>query len=242
MFISRSLDNVFKISSRLISKKFSANLTYHNPGINTVISSHKANNAFTRCLSAFTNCDGPRVPLLVSNPAITLLSRHLQTKSGDDLKKKVGDSKTAQEDAVIDEKEPTEEKPLSLFQRYKKMAKEYWYVLIPVHVVTSTVWFGMFFYASKSGFDIVPYLEWFEVSETVIRPFRSSSLGHVAIAWMLYKVATPARYTVTLGGTTMTIKILTKRGLIKPMPSKENIKAIYQQKKDEFIQRKTQKN
>lgn len=40
-------------------------------------------------------------------------------------------------------------KKLGLFARFKKMAKEYWYVLIPVHVVTSTVWLGIFFYTSK---------------------------------------------------------------------------------------------
>jgi hypothetical protein len=33
-------------------------------------------------------------------------------------------------------------KQLSVFQRYKKLAKEYWYVLIPVHCGTSIFWFG----------------------------------------------------------------------------------------------------
>ena len=31
---------------------------------------------------------------------------------------------------------------LSFFQRYKKLVKEYWYVLFPVHGVLSILWFG----------------------------------------------------------------------------------------------------
>lgn len=38
---------------------------------------------------------------------------------------------------------------LGLFARFKKMAKDYWYVLIPVHVATSSLWLGGFYYASK---------------------------------------------------------------------------------------------
>lgn len=50
----------------------------------------------------------------------------------------------------LDNKPKTnEEKKLSLFQKFKQMYKEYWYVLIPVHVVTSIGWFGGFYYLAK---------------------------------------------------------------------------------------------
>lgn len=42
-----------------------------------------------------------------------------------------------------------ENKKLGLFARFKKMAKDYWYVLIPVHVATSCVWLGAFYYTSQ---------------------------------------------------------------------------------------------
>lgn len=38
---------------------------------------------------------------------------------------------------------------LGLFARFKKMYKEYWYVLLPVHCVTSACWLGGFYYVSK---------------------------------------------------------------------------------------------
>lgn len=38
---------------------------------------------------------------------------------------------------------------LGLIARFKKMYKEYWYVLVPVHLATSAVWLGTFYYASK---------------------------------------------------------------------------------------------
>lgn len=38
---------------------------------------------------------------------------------------------------------------LSLFQRFKAMYRDYWYVLLPVHVVTSVGWFVGFYYVAK---------------------------------------------------------------------------------------------
>jgi hypothetical protein len=67
------------------------------------------------------------------------------------LNAKQSDEKNAQHDekdkeAIVD---PIEEyKKLGLFARFKRMTKEYWYVLIPVHCFTSCFWFGGFYYAS----------------------------------------------------------------------------------------------
>jgi hypothetical protein len=59
-------------------------------------------------------------------------------------------SKSDEKNSVVDEKEAQDEKPLGLVAKFKKMAKEYWYVLIPVHIITSCCWFGGFYYASIS--------------------------------------------------------------------------------------------
>ncbi|GBM86324.1 Protein FAM210A [Araneus ventricosus] len=135
--------------------------------------------------------------------------------------------KSTEESSQLAEEPPEK---LSLFQRYKKMLKEYWYVLIPVHMVTSAFWFGGFFYAAKSGIDIIPILEYVNLPEILITPLRSSSLGNIAVASALYKLATPARYMVTVGGTTFAVKFLTKRGLIRPVPTKAEIKTLIQNK------------
>jgi len=128
-------------------------------------------------------------------------------------------------------------KKLGLFARFKKMAKDYWYVLIPVHVVTSCVWLGSFYYISVSGVDIIGIMEHYEFSESIVDKLKNSRLGHVAIAYFLYKVATPARYFVTLGGTTFAINILSKRNIIKPMPSRDKLVQIYKDKKDDLQQK-----
>lgn len=41
------------------------------------------------------------------------------------------------------------EEKLSLFKRFKVMYRDYWYVLVPVHIVTSTMWFGGFYFMAK---------------------------------------------------------------------------------------------
>lgn len=41
------------------------------------------------------------------------------------------------------------EKKQGLIQRFRQMYKDYWYVLLPVHLCTSAVWFGSFYYAVR---------------------------------------------------------------------------------------------
>lgn len=134
--------------------------------------------------------------------------------------------------------EPTK---LGLFARFKKMYKEYWYVLVPVHCVTSVFWFGGFYYAATTGVDVIAALEYIGVSEKLIAPVRDSSLGHIATAYLLYKIATPARYTVTLGGTTVSIKYLVQWGYIKPIPTKAELVQMYKDKKENIQERIAEK-
>lgn len=50
-----------------------------------------------------------------------------------------------------------------------------------------------------SGVDIPALMESVNISETIIAKVKNSSMGHFAIAYLLYKICTPIRYTVTLG-------------------------------------------
>nr|CAD7574696.1 unnamed protein product [Timema californicum] len=148
-------------------------------------------------------------------------------------------------------KVPTEK--LSLLQRFKQMYRDYWYVLVPVHVITSIGWFGAFFYMLQSstaedgeievrisvgGVDVIAILENLNVSEKVINPLRDSKAGYLAISYALYKIATPLRYTVTLGGTTVSINYLKKWGYIKPIPARDKLKEMYQERKDNLLEKK----
>ena len=47
---------------------------------------------------------------------------------------------------------------------------------------------------------MVVLLENLGVSEKIINPLRNSSVGYYALTYALYKVASPARYAVTVGG------------------------------------------
>lgn len=133
--------------------------------------------------------------------------------------------------------EKEEVKKLSLFQRFKAMYRDYWYVLVPVHVVTSAVWYGSFYYMARTGVDIAALAELAHFSDETIEKIRKNSnnvAGHLAIAYLLYKVVTPLRYTVTLGGTTVSINYLKKWGWIKPIPKKEELRKMLDDKKLQF--------
>ena len=77
-------------------------------------------------------------------------------------------------------------------------------------------------------------LENLNVSEKIIQPLRSSSVGYYALTYAMYKAATPLRYAVTVGGTTVSIIYLTRWGLIKPVPSKAQMQLMYQNRKERF--------
>ncbi|CAL1685746.1 unnamed protein product [Lasius platythorax] len=109
------------------------------------------------------------------------------------------------------QKSQTEQK-VSVFQKMKQMTKDYWHVLIPVHIITSIGWVAIFYIAIRNGVDIAQLLEYMNFSEKYIDLVRNSSAGSWAITYALYKIFTPLRYTVTVGGTTMAIRYLSKLG------------------------------
>lgn len=110
----------------------------------------------------------------------------------------------------------------NIFQRFKNMAKKYWYIVLPVHLVTSTVWFGSFYFLASSGVDIPALLETFGLPEWVINKVKdgNSWTSYLVIAYGLYKIFTPFRYMVTLGGTGMTIRCLQRLGYAIGYPKK----------------------
>lgn len=79
-------------------------------------------------------------------PALRTLSYRLASSSAKDQKKfpkaeKISpdlQKQEAERQLSFDE----ELAQLTVYQRYKKLFKEYWYVLVPVHLVTSALWFG----------------------------------------------------------------------------------------------------
>lgn len=119
---------------------------------------------------------------------------------------------------------PDDDKSQSIFQRFKNMAKKYWYIVLPVHLVTSTVWFGSFYFIA-SIFDVPSLLEKVGIPDSIIDKVRdgNSWTSYLVIAYGLYKVFTPLRYMVTLGGTGITIRYLQKIGYViggTPCPKK----------------------
>ena len=58
------------------------------------------------------------------------------------------DSQKAENGNKMEDATVVEEAKLSVFQRFKKAYKEHAKILVVVHLVTSSVWFGSFFYAA----------------------------------------------------------------------------------------------
>ncbi|CAG5122568.1 unnamed protein product [Candidula unifasciata] len=128
-------------------------------------------------------------------------------------------------------------KKLTLYQWFKKTYKEHGKILVAVHLLTSAVWFGSFYTVARCGVDVVSFMEKLNFSEKIISPFRSGGLGDVAVAYLMYKLATPARYTVTIGGTNLAIKYLRKEGKIPHVPHEDRFRSLYTEGKEHFKKR-----
>ncbi|KFQ63300.1 Protein FAM210A, partial [Pelecanus crispus] len=134
--------------------------------------------------------------------------------------------------------DPLQDKSISLVQRFKKTFKQYGKVMIPVHLLTSTVWFGSFYYAAMKGVNVVPFLELIGLPDSIINILKNSQSGNALTAYALYKIATPARYTVTLGGTSITVKCLRKSGYMStPPPVKEYLQDRMEETKDKITEK-----
>lgn len=104
---------------------------------------------------------------------------------------------------------------IGLFQKFKKIVKDHWYIAIPVHFGTSAVWFGTFFGATKAGLDFVPMLEKTSIPQEYIDKLKWKNVGNYAQALVLYKLVSPFRWATTLMVTRSTVKYLRKRNLIR---------------------------
>lgn len=143
------------------------------------------------------------------------LHKHLGVRNSVHHNFLLSQSRLFSNSTVLNGQDPENKPKEGIVKRFKVMAKDYWYVLIPVHVATSIVWFGGFYLLAKSGVDIIALLEAIHIPRSYLDKLEGSSVGYYAIAYACYKVATPARYTVTVGGTTYAIVKLKEKGFIK---------------------------
>ncbi|OUC46846.1 hypothetical protein D917_07395 [Trichinella nativa] len=131
-----------------------------------------------------------------------------------------------------------DESKLTTYQKFKLTFKRYWYVLVPVHLITSSVWLGSFYYLAVSGVDLVGILESMGFSEQILNRLKQAPrAGNIALAYAMFKIVTPLRYTATIGVTAVSVKYLVRMGLIKPAPSKEQVKRFMEQKRFQLRER-----
>ncbi|OCT74588.1 protein FAM210A [Xenopus laevis] len=138
----------------------------------------------------------------------------------------------------FNEADPLQDKSIGLIKRFKKTFKQHGKVLIPVHLVTSSIWFGSFYYAAMKGVNVVPFLEFVGLPDGIVNILKNSQGGNALTAYALYKIATPARYTVTLGGTSLSVKYLRKYGYLSTPPL---VKDYFQDRMEETKELFTEK-
>ncbi|XP_062896971.1 uncharacterized protein C18orf19 homolog A [Mobula hypostoma] len=148
-------------------------------------------------------------------------------------------SETTPKQEVADvEKDPLHDHSIGLYQRFKKTFKQYGKVMIPVHLLTSSIWFGTFYYAALKGVNVVPFLEYIGAPKGIIQILNHSTGGNALTAYALYKLATPARYTVTLGGTSLAVKYLRSHGYLStPPPMRVYIQDRMEETRERFSEK-----
>uniref|UniRef100_A0AAZ3S688 DUF1279 domain-containing protein n=1 Tax=Oncorhynchus tshawytscha TaxID=74940 RepID=A0AAZ3S688_ONCTS len=88
------------------------------------------------------------------------------------------------------------------------------------------------------GVNVVPFLEFIGLPEKIVGLLNHSSGGYALTAYAMYKIATPARYTVTLGGTSFSVQYLRKHGYFSTPPP---VKDYLQDRMEETREKLTEK-
>ncbi|NWR71826.1 F210A protein, partial [Centropus unirufus] len=188
-----------------------------------------------RRLHAGAACFAPKNSALPSQPADT---PHKVPGERNALTSGTDTSNQSPIQSDSSDPDPLQDKSIGLVQRFKKTFKQYGKVMIPVHLLTSTVWFGSFYYAAMKGVNVVPFLELIGLPDSIVNILKNSQSGNALTAYALYKIATPARYTVTLGGTSITVKYLRKTGYMStPPPVKEYLQDRMEETKDKITEK-----
>lgn len=72
----------------------------------------------------------------------------------------------------------------------------------------------MFFFFS--GLDVVAILDYFGWGDTALSKKIATGASTFVIAYAIHKVFAPVRISITLGSTPFIVRILRKKGILKP--------------------------
>jgi len=210
---------------------------FHQSELNPHLSYQSINSSLIKNLHLQSACNSPSLnPLLGSFLSIRCIHDERRSSKGQsELKsttdseiKKTSDSSSDDVAKEFLEKEAEKPKKLTLVQRFKKTYKEHGKVLIGVHVATSVMWYASFYLAARQGINVIPLLEWLNVGESYINPLRGNA-GYIATTVVLVKLATPLRYSATIGGTLGVIKYLRKEGKMEPVAAEDRLSSMYKE-------------
>jgi len=90
------------------------------------------------------------------------------------------------------------------------MVKDYWYVIIPVEIGTSIVWYAAIYLSLRSGLDIVSLLETLGASEETLARLPRAEAGYHALAFICYKCISPLRHGLSLAISSVVVTRLEK--------------------------------
>lgn len=74
----------------------------------------------------------------------------------------------------------------------------------------------IFFWFFFSGLDVVAILDYFGWGDTALSKKIATGASTFVIAYAIHKVFAPVRISITLGSTPFIVRILRKKGILKP--------------------------
>uniref|UniRef100_A0A8C8G4T6 DUF1279 domain-containing protein n=1 Tax=Oncorhynchus tshawytscha TaxID=74940 RepID=A0A8C8G4T6_ONCTS len=102
------------------------------------------------------------------------------------------------------------------FRRTRKQNRK---VMIPLHLITSSMWFGTFYYAAMQGLNVVPFLDYVGLPQELVKLLEHSQSGYALNAHISFHIWTAI---VAIRGTSLSIRYLHKHShMTTPPPIKE---------------------
>lgn len=104
------------------------------------------------CCFAFRLSPPPAGPRWLLTSASSKVAHHPKRQPPEEEPEPSGAPQTPvqkeEAEPEVTEVDPLQDKSIGLVQRFKRTFKQYGKVMIPVHLVTSSFWFGTFYYAA----------------------------------------------------------------------------------------------
>ncbi|XP_023994221.1 uncharacterized protein C18orf19 homolog A-like [Salvelinus sp. IW2-2015] len=121
---------------------------------------------------------------------------------------------------------------------FRRTLKQNGKVMIPLHLINSSMWFGTFYYAAMQGVNVVPFLYYVGLPQELVKLLEHSQSGYALNAHISLHIVTVYLAEVAIRRTSLSIRYLHKHShMTTPPPIKEYLQDKMEETKERLSEK-----